>query len=50
MDSVKKFMQELMQNFPCLRMTFSHQLDQPDFRIEQLYRAYTIMKGEPYHQ
>jgi len=29
-------------------MTFSHQMVRLFF-IEQLYRAYTIMKGEPYH-
>lgn len=30
------------------KMTFSHQLIRLIF-IEQLYRAYTILKGEPYH-
>jgi 23S rRNA (pseudouridine1915-N3)-methyltransferase len=30
------------------RMTFSHQMVRLLF-IEQLYRAFTIMKGEPYH-
>jgi 23S rRNA (pseudouridine1915-N3)-methyltransferase len=30
------------------KMTFSHQLIRLIF-MEQLYRAYTIMKGEPYH-
>ena len=30
------------------RMTFSHQMIRAIF-IEQLYRAFTIMKGEPYH-
>ena len=30
------------------RMTFSHQMVRAIF-IEQLYRASTIMKGEPYH-
>jgi 23S rRNA (pseudouridine1915-N3)-methyltransferase len=30
------------------KMTFSHQLVKLIF-AEQLYRAYTIMKGEPYH-
>lgn len=30
------------------RMTFSHQMDRTIF-AEQLYRAFTIIKGEPYH-
>lgn len=30
------------------RMTFSHQMVRVIF-IEQIYRAFTIMKGEPYH-
>ncbi len=30
------------------RMTFSHQMVRAIF-IEQIYRAFTIMKGEPYH-
>lgn len=30
------------------RMTFSHQMIRMFF-VEQLYRAYTIMRGEPYH-
>jgi 23S rRNA (pseudouridine1915-N3)-methyltransferase len=30
------------------RMTFSHQMIRLLF-VEQLYRAYTIIKGEPYH-
>ena len=29
-------------------MTFSHQLVRPVF-LEQLYRAYTILRNEPYH-
>lgn len=30
------------------RMTFSHQMVRAIF-AEQLYRAFTIIKGEPYH-
>jgi 23S rRNA (pseudouridine1915-N3)-methyltransferase len=30
------------------RMTFSHQMIRPFF-VEQLYRAMTIMRNEPYH-
>jgi 23S rRNA (pseudouridine1915-N3)-methyltransferase len=30
------------------RMTFSHQMVRLFF-VEQLYRAYSIIKGEPYH-
>lgn len=30
------------------QMTFSHQMVRLIF-VEQLYRAYTILKGEPYH-
>lgn len=30
------------------KMTFSHQMVRTVF-VEQLYRAFTIMKGEPYH-
>lgn len=30
------------------RMTFSHQMVRLFF-VEQVYRAYTILKGEPYH-
>lgn len=30
------------------KMTFSHQMVRL-FLVEQIYRAYTIMRGEPYH-
>ena len=30
------------------KMTFSHQMIRPFF-VEQLYRAFTILKNEPYH-
>ena len=30
------------------RMTFSHQMVRAIF-VEQIYRAFTIMRGEPYH-
>jgi 23S rRNA (pseudouridine1915-N3)-methyltransferase len=30
------------------KMTFSHQIIRAIF-TEQLYRAYTILRGEPYH-
>jgi len=36
------------QKISLSKMTFSHQMIRTIF-VEQLYRAFTIMKGEPYH-
>jgi 23S rRNA (pseudouridine1915-N3)-methyltransferase len=36
------------QKISLSKMTFSHQMVRTIFK-EQLYRAYTILKGEPYH-
>lgn len=36
------------QMLSCSRMTFSHQMIRL-FLVEQLYRAYTIIQGLPYH-
>ncbi len=36
------------QKIALSKMTFSHQMVRMIFK-EQLYRAYTILKGEPYH-
>lgn len=44
----KKIYQQYNQKISCSKMTFSHQMIRLIF-IEQLYRAFTIIKGEPYH-
>ena len=36
------------QQISLSKMTFSHQMIRLFF-IEQVYRAFTIMRGEPYH-
>ena len=36
------------ERFSLSKMTFSHQMIRPIF-VEQLYRAMTILRGEPYH-
>jgi 23S rRNA (pseudouridine1915-N3)-methyltransferase len=40
--------QRANQKISLSRMTFSHQMVRLFF-VEQLYRAYSILKGEPYH-
>lgn len=44
----EKLYQRSDAQFSLSRLTFSHQLVRLIF-LEQLYRAYTILKGEPYH-
>lgn len=44
-DELKKRADGLLSLGP---MTFSHQMIRP-FAAEQLYRAHTILRGEPYH-
>jgi 23S rRNA (pseudouridine1915-N3)-methyltransferase len=46
------FSEEIYQTIPekisFSKMTFSHQMIRPVF-VEQLYRAMTILRNEPYH-
>jgi len=44
----KNVMNKAFKKISLSKMTFSHQMVRLVF-IEQLYRAFTIIKGEPYH-
>jgi 23S rRNA (pseudouridine1915-N3)-methyltransferase len=44
----KEVFERANQKISLSKMTFSHQLVRVIF-LEQLYRAQTILKGEPYH-
>lgn len=44
----EKIKQKYTNKISISRMTFSHQMIRVLF-IEQLYRAFTILKNEPYH-
>ena len=44
----QKVYQRACSKISLSKMTFSHQIIRVIF-LEQLYRAFTIMKGEPYH-
>ena len=44
----EKVYQRANEKLALSRMTFSHQMVRLFF-VEQLYRGFTILKGEPYH-